>query len=111
MRSLSNQYAAMPSLHVAWATWCALAVRPVVRRRWVRMLFFAYPLVTLFAVVVTANHYWLDGLGGLVALGLGAALTLGFEALVSRLRHRRRPSALALSGGPGRDGATPALDS
>jgi len=99
MKSLSNQYAAMPSLHVAWATWCALAIRPVVRRRWVRLLFFAYPLVTLFAVVVTANHYWLDGLGGLVALAIGAALTLGLEAIVSKVRSRRHLPAGQLTAG------------
>jgi hypothetical protein len=104
MKSLSNQYAAMPSLHIAWAAWCALAIWPVLRRRWTRALFLLYPFVTLFAVVVTANHYWLDGLGGLLALGLGVALTLGFEGIVGRIRH-------SWHRGAGRDPATGSIGS
>lgn len=93
MKSLSNQYAAMPSLHVAWATWCALAIWPLLRHRWSRGLFVAYPFITLFAVVVTANHYWLDGLGGLIALSLGLGLTICTAGAVGRVRghwERRR---------------------
>jgi hypothetical protein len=70
MARLSNQYAAMPSLHVAWAVWCALAVVPRVRSRPVRSLFLAYPLLTLFSVIVTGNHYWLDGAVGVGVLGV-----------------------------------------
>ncbi len=72
MQSISNQYAAMPSLHIAWATWCTLALWPVVQRRG-RVLAALYPLGTLFAIVVTANHYWIDAVGGLVVLALGMA--------------------------------------
>jgi hypothetical protein len=88
MKSVSNQYAAMPSLHIAWATWCALAIWPLLRHRWSRALFLVYPFVTLFAVVVTANHYWLDGLGGLIALSLGIALTRCTSGLRGRLQAR-----------------------
>ncbi len=35
--SISNQYAAMPSLHIGWSTWCALAVWPLLRRRWTKV--------------------------------------------------------------------------
>jgi hypothetical protein len=41
--NLANPYAAMPSLHMAWAAWCALAVAAGTRRRWVRLLAWAYP--------------------------------------------------------------------
>ena len=68
---VSNQYAAMPSLHAAWATWCALVVLPALRSRRARALAVAYPMATTFAVVVTANHYWLDAAGGLAVLGAG----------------------------------------
>ncbi|MGH9157168.1 MAG: phosphatase PAP2 family protein [Acidimicrobiales bacterium] len=68
---VSNQYAAMPSLHAAWATWCALVVMPALGSSWRRWPMAAYPLMTVFAVVVTANHYWLDAAGGLLALGVG----------------------------------------
>ena len=44
--------------------------------------------MTLFAVVVTANHYWLDGLGGLIALALGAGLTICSVGAMGRVRGR-----------------------
>ena len=69
MAAVSNQYAAMPSMHIGWSTWCALVLAPLVRRRWLKALVIAYPLVTLFDIMVTGNHYWIDGLGGLVCLG------------------------------------------
>ena len=68
---MSNAYAAMPSLHIGWSTWCACAAVPVVRNRVMKVLLILHPIVTFFAVVVTANHYILDGVGGLVTLGLG----------------------------------------
>jgi hypothetical protein len=71
---VSNQYAAMPSLHFAWSTWCALVFAPAIRPRWGKALVFAYPLVTLFCIVVTANHYILDAAGGALVLGVGFAL-------------------------------------
>ena len=79
MASISNQYAAMPSLHIGWSTWCALAVWPLLRRRWTRALVLLYPLATLFCIVVTANHYWMDGVGGLLAFGVGALIGWGFH--------------------------------
>jgi len=71
LKDVSNQYAAMPSLHVGWATWAALVLVPMVRRRWVRALVIAHPLATVFCILVTANHFWLDAVGGLVILGGG----------------------------------------
>ena len=73
MQKISNQYAAMPSLHCAWATWCTLVMWPLVRRRWAKAVLVLYPVLTLFCIIVTANHYWLDGIGGLVILALGFA--------------------------------------
>ena len=67
---LANAYAAMPSLHIGWSSWCAFALAPVLKHWWSRALIIAYPFVTLFAVVVTANHYILDGAGGLATLAL-----------------------------------------
>ena len=74
MQRVSNQYAAMPSLHFAWATWCALVIWPIVGNRLARVLVAAYPIATLFAVIVTGNHFWLDAVGGLVVLGVGSLL-------------------------------------
>ncbi|MGI9605371.1 MAG: phosphatase PAP2 family protein [Acidimicrobiales bacterium] len=71
MQSISNQYAAMPSLHIAWALWCTVALYPVLRRGWPRVLIALYPVATLFSIIVTANHYWFDAVGGIVVLGAG----------------------------------------
>ncbi|MEQ1788788.1 MAG: phosphatase PAP2 family protein [Acidimicrobiales bacterium] len=74
MKDVSNQYAAMPSMHIGWATWSAIVLLPLVRRRWAKALVIAYPVITLVCIVLTANHYWIDGLGGLLCLGTGYAL-------------------------------------
>jgi hypothetical protein len=59
-----DQYASMPSLHVAWAVWCALALYPVVRHRALRVLVAAYPVMTTLVVVATGNHFFLDAAAG-----------------------------------------------
>jgi hypothetical protein len=74
MAKVSNQYAAMPSMHIGWSLWVAFVLFPMVRHRWAKALAVAYPLVTLFDIVVTANHYWIDGLGGVACLGVGYLL-------------------------------------
>ena len=71
MAKVSNQYAAMPSLHFAWSAWCAMAIWSRSRHRWARTLAVSYPVATLFAIVVTANHFWLDAVGGALVLGVG----------------------------------------
>ncbi len=71
MDAASNQYAAMPSLHVGWALWCAVVVVTLARRRWLRIAGAVYPMITLFVIVATANHFLLDAVGGAVALGCG----------------------------------------
>lgn len=75
MKDAGNLFAAMPSLHLAWAAWCACALMPLVRRWWVKALLVAHVLLTIFVVTVTANHFFMDLIGGAVALGLGIALS------------------------------------
>lgn len=89
--TLSNQYAAMPSLHVGWAVAVAVVLIAATRNRW-RWLWLLHPVVTLAVVVVTGNHYWLDAV---VAVAL---LMLAF-AIVPRPRPRPRPRAAAPSPG------------
>ena len=74
MQKISNQYAAMPSLHFGWSSWCACVLVPAIRPRWGKALMVAYPFITLFAIVVTANHYVLDAVGGAAVLGIGFLL-------------------------------------
>jgi hypothetical protein len=82
--ALTNQYAAMPSLHVGWALALAIALILATRGRY-RWLWLAHPTITLLVVVVTGNHYWLDAVVATALLGLVAAL----------LGHRA-PAALAI---------------
>lgn len=67
----SNQFAAMPSLHIGWALWCGVAIFVCARRMWVRVLGLAYPVGTLIVIVGTANHFILDAVGGVLVLALG----------------------------------------
>ncbi len=70
----SNQYAAMPSLHIGWALWAGISVVMCARARWARLLGLLYPLVTLLVIVATANHYILDAVGGAVVVALAFAV-------------------------------------
>jgi hypothetical protein len=73
-----DAYAAMPSLHCAWALWCTLALYPVLRTRWAKAVLVVYPLLTLLVVVTTGNHFVLDAIAG-------AALVVGAEVLLYQL--------------------------
>ncbi len=88
MQSLSNQYAAMPSLHFGWALWCALVIVPRARHRWAKVLACLYPLFTLLTVIVTGNHFWLDAAGGALVIGVGWLAGSRLAALMVN-RHRR----------------------
>jgi hypothetical protein len=89
VNTVSNQYAAMPSLHTAWSTWCALAIMPLVRPRWGKVALLGYPLLTVFCIVVTGNHYFADAAGGLVTLGVAYGLTRLLTARATQWRVRR----------------------
>src|SRR6201996_5270287 len=85
-----DQYASMPSVHVAWAVWCALAIYPVARHRAVRALAVAYPLMTTLVVVATGNHYFLDVIAGaLLSLLTWVAVTRAGAWLTVRAATRR----------------------
>ena len=89
--SLSNQYAAMPSLHIGWSTWCVFALWPLAKKRWKRIALFLYPITTLFCIVVTGNHFWLDGLGGLVVFVVGYFI----GTYLHNANHRRLDARMA----------------
>ncbi|MBV9412795.1 MAG: phosphatase PAP2 family protein [Acidimicrobiia bacterium] len=89
--ALYNGFAAMPSLHAAYAVWAALALWPVLRSRWTRALLVGHFVAITTVVIVTANHFYLDLVGGLVVLALGV--------LIARQRGCRRvvsPGAAAV---------------
>ena len=89
--SLSNQYAAMPSLHIGWSTWCVFALWPLAKKRWKRIVLFLYPATTLFCIVVTGNHFWLDGLGGIVVFTVGYYI----GTYLHNANHRRLDARMA----------------
>jgi len=78
VNKISNQYAAMPSVHCAWALWCACALVPRVRHTWAKVLAVLYPVCTVTAIVLTGNHYFLDAVGGFTVLGIGYLLARAF---------------------------------
>ncbi len=88
--SMSNEYAAMPSLHVGWALLIATVLIAACHTRW-RWLWLLHPVATVFVVVSTANHYWLDGIAGSALVLAALALTWPRQGLSAQ------PSALASS--------------
>jgi hypothetical protein len=96
VQSVSNQYAAMPSLHIGWSLWCCCAAYPLLRHRWSRALFVAYPAVTTFDIVITGNHYWLDAAGGAVIFVVGFVVAGKVEAVKARRRANRRERSRVL---------------
>jgi hypothetical protein len=71
MKTISNQFAAMPSLHCGWAMWGTAVFYPRVRSWWAKSLAVLYPIVTVIVVIITGNHYWLDAVGGAVIFLVG----------------------------------------
>jgi hypothetical protein len=100
MSKISNQYAAMPSLHFAWALWCAIAILPLLHSRRARIGVFAYPALTLAVIIITANHFFLDAAMGAVTTAAG----FGIAALLALARAERGRSAARPAIGAGRTG-------
>ena len=71
---LTNEFAAMPSLHVGWALWCGWQLAHHARAWFIRALGVAYPIVTALVVIGTGNHYVLDALAGVVVIGFAGLL-------------------------------------
>lgn len=81
--SLTNKYAALPSMHVGWAVWCGGVVALLARRPAVRLAALAYPVLVTAVVVATGNHYLLDAVAG-------AVVVLGVAVLARRFRWAER---------------------
>lgn len=108
LASHANQVAAMPSLHMAWAGWCTLALWRMSERRWLRALAVAYPCLTAFAVLATGNHFLLDIVAGLLALVLTVWLLDAAPRLGARFAPLRAARA-SRSQGARENAAKPAL--
>ncbi|MFI7384972.1 bifunctional glycosyltransferase 87/phosphatase PAP2 family protein [Streptomyces sp. NPDC049813] len=75
LTQLTNQYAAMPSLHFGWSLWCGIVIVVLARRKSVKALGVIHPLCTVSAIVGTGNHWVLDAVGGATVVGAGFLLT------------------------------------
>lgn len=71
--TVANQFAAMPSLHVGWAVLIAYVVVKT-GPRWLAYAAVVHALITCVVVVVTANHWWLDGAAAIALLGVALLL-------------------------------------
>jgi hypothetical protein len=87
---VANQFAAMPSLHVGWALLVAIALIRVTNSRW-RWLFLLHPILTISVVVITANHYWLDGIVAAMLLVAAMRLVEAKSRLSSRIPGQPLP--------------------
>jgi hypothetical protein len=85
--ALYNPFAAVPSMHVAFALMLGVPLASMTRRRWLKALWLSYPALITFVVVATANHWWFDAFAG--------ALTAAAAALAALLFARWRPAAWA----------------
>ncbi|MFE4816180.1 phosphatase PAP2 family protein [Streptomyces sp. NPDC056704] len=83
---MTNQYAAMPSLHVGWSLWCGVMLWRYGRTPVVRLAGIAYPLLTTIVVMGTANHYFLDAAAGAAVMGIGLLLAPYVMRLADRVR-------------------------
>ena len=107
MQAISNQWAAMPSLHISWAMWCTVALYPVLRSATARVAIVLYPVLTLYAIVVTANHYWIDAVGGAAILWAGwhigtrASRWIAPRVLAHATESDRRSPGHSSTAGPG----------
>ncbi|KOG36061.1 phosphatase PAP2 family protein [Streptomyces resistomycificus] len=90
MGGMTNQYAAMPSLHVGWALWCGVMLWKYGRTRTAKVAAVVYPLVTTIVVMGTANHYFLDAVAGAAVMGVGLLLTPYVTRYAQRAAERLR---------------------
>jgi hypothetical protein len=99
---MTNQYAAMPSLHCGWALWCGVMLWMYGGTRLTKIAAVLYPLITTIVVMGTANHYFLDAVAGFAVMGVGFLLTRPVLRLADTFRARFgiRPFASAPVGLP-----------
>jgi hypothetical protein len=86
----ANQFASMPSLHLAWASWSALAVWVVLRRHRWAVLVWLYPLLTIVVVMATGNHFLADCVAGIATTAVSVVVAYGVRQAAGRWTRWRR---------------------
>ncbi|MFF0478672.1 phosphatase PAP2 family protein [Streptomyces sp. NPDC004284] len=105
LKHVSNQYAAMPSMHIGWSLWCGVTIFLLARAPWAKILGLLYPAATLVVIVSTANHFWMDAVGGMLCLAFGFAVSyFWYGSRPHRLPRLVEPAAST----PQRGGPPPA---
>jgi hypothetical protein len=66
---VSDQFAAMPSIHVGWAALVSLGIVAASTSKW-RWIFLAHLVLTVYAVTATGNHWWLDSIAAVALLAV-----------------------------------------
>ena len=84
----ADQLSAMPSVHVCWSVLVAWAVITASTSRW-RWLILAHPIVTVFVVVATGNHYWSDAIVSIAIVAVVLAAQALLRAGLARFRRAR----------------------
>ncbi|MEU0024345.1 bifunctional glycosyltransferase 87/phosphatase PAP2 family protein [Streptomyces sp. NPDC006335] len=79
LTALTNQYAAMPSLHFGWSLWCGVVIAVIAPKWWMKGLGLLHPFFTVSAIVATGNHWVLDAVGGAVVVAGGFGLSYLFQ--------------------------------
>ncbi|WP_436844279.1 bifunctional glycosyltransferase 87/phosphatase PAP2 family protein [Streptomyces canus] len=85
LTALTNQYAAMPSLHFGWALWCGVVIAIIAPKWWMKGLGLLHPLFTVSAIVATGNHWVLDAVGGAAVVAGGFGLSYLFQGPRARV--------------------------
>ncbi|MBM9505377.1 phosphatase PAP2 family protein [Actinacidiphila acididurans] len=89
---VSNQFAAMPSMHIGWSLWCGITLVTLARPLWAKILGGLYPVATLLVIVSTGNHFWMDAAGGALCLAVGYTVAyLLYGRWVYRLPRAAEP--------------------
>ncbi|MBK3566972.1 bifunctional glycosyltransferase 87/phosphatase PAP2 family protein [Streptomyces sp. MBT62] len=89
LTALTNQYAAMPSLHFGWSLWCGVVIAIIAPKWWMKALGLLHPFFTVSAIVATGNHWVLDAAGGAAVVAAGFGLSYVFQGPRARSATKR----------------------
>ncbi|WP_395571612.1 bifunctional glycosyltransferase 87/phosphatase PAP2 family protein [Streptomyces sp. BK79] len=102
---LTNQYAAMPSLHFGWSLWCGVAIAIIAPKAWMKALGLLHPLFTVAAIVATGNHWILDAVGGAAVVAAGFGLAYLFQGPRARTTTAAATAAVPTTAVPSKAAA------
>src|SRR3954463_14407605 len=89
VNALFNPYAAVPSMHVCFALMIGIPLSRLVSNRVGRAFWTVYPLLVVFVIVATANHFLSDAFFG--------AITAAVSGYAAYWLARARPAAWAFT--------------